>query len=91
MTSDDVLLRRASDADARAAADVWLCSFAASLPSVRCAHNDDEIRDWFSRVLVPQYELGRHHREHGGRRDGAQGHGAEAALPRPRVAPAGPR
>ncbi|MEU9375989.1 GNAT family N-acetyltransferase [Streptomyces sp. NPDC048255] len=35
---------------------MWLRSFAASLPSVRCAHTDYEIRDWFSRVLVPQYQ-----------------------------------
>ncbi|MFI6005037.1 GNAT family N-acetyltransferase [Streptomyces sp. NPDC051366] len=56
MTSDDVVLRRASAANAHAAADVWLRSFAAALPTVRCAHTDHEIRDWFSRVLVPQYE-----------------------------------
>ncbi|MER5932488.1 GNAT family N-acetyltransferase [Streptomyces sp. NPDC002054] len=56
MDHGDVLLRRAGDADALAAADVWLRSFAAALPSVRCAHTSDEIRDWFSRVLVPQYE-----------------------------------
>ncbi|MFG2987213.1 GNAT family N-acetyltransferase [Streptomyces sp. NPDC048258] len=56
MTNDDVVLRRASDTDARAAADVWLRSFAAALPTVRCAHDEAEVRDWFARVLVPQYE-----------------------------------
>lgn len=56
MNSEDVVLRRAGDADALAAADVWLRSFDAALPSVRRAHDDAEVRDWFSRVLVPQYE-----------------------------------
>ncbi|MGW7282914.1 N-acetyltransferase family protein [Streptomyces sp. NPDC054844] len=56
MSSDDVHLRRAHDADARAAADVWLRSYAAALPIVRCAHDDADVRDWFARVLVPQYE-----------------------------------
>ncbi|AWZ07460.1 MULTISPECIES: GNAT family N-acetyltransferase [unclassified Streptomyces] len=56
MTSDDVLLRRADDRDARPAADVWLRSFAAALPAVRCAHDEADVRDWFARVLVPQYE-----------------------------------
>ncbi|KUN92505.1 GNAT family N-acetyltransferase [Streptomyces caeruleatus] len=56
MSSDDVLLRRARAADAHAAADVWLRSYAAALPTVRCAHDDADVRDWFARVLVPQYE-----------------------------------
>ncbi|MFJ3707334.1 GNAT family N-acetyltransferase [Streptomyces sp. NBC_01387] len=56
MNGGDILLRRAGDADALGAADVWLRSFAAALPTVRCAHDDTEVRDWFSRVLVPQYE-----------------------------------
>ncbi|MFJ5811844.1 GNAT family N-acetyltransferase [Streptomyces sp. NPDC093093] len=56
MNSDDVLLRRARAADARAAADVWLRSYAAALPTVRCAHDEPDVRDWFARVLVPQYE-----------------------------------
>ncbi|GAA1923711.1 GNAT family N-acetyltransferase [Streptantibioticus ferralitis] len=56
MNSDDVVLRRADDADALPAADVWLRSFTAALPSVRCAHDDAEVRNWFSHVLVPQYE-----------------------------------
>ncbi|WP_435245129.1 GNAT family N-acetyltransferase [Streptomyces tendae] len=53
---NDIVLRRAEDADARPAAEVWLRSFAAALPSVRCAHSPADVRDWFARVLVPQYE-----------------------------------
>lgn len=56
MNSDAVVLRRAGSADALPAADVWLRSFTAALPSVRRAHDDAEVRAWFSRVLVPQYE-----------------------------------
>ncbi|WP_367139003.1 MULTISPECIES: GNAT family N-acetyltransferase [Streptomyces] len=56
MNTDDVVLRRAGDADAIPAADVWLRSFTAALPSVRCAHTEAEVRAWFSHVLVPQYE-----------------------------------
>ncbi|MFD5745958.1 GNAT family N-acetyltransferase [Streptomyces sp. NPDC127033] len=56
MNSDHVVLRRAGDADALPAADVWLRSFTAALPSVRRAHNDAEVRAWFSHVLVPRYE-----------------------------------
>ncbi|MGQ4381955.1 GNAT family N-acetyltransferase [Streptomyces sp. SAS_270] len=56
MNSDDLTIRRARDSDARAAADVWLRSFGAALPSVRRAHTDDEVRDWFSYVVVPRYE-----------------------------------
>ncbi|MFE4639315.1 GNAT family N-acetyltransferase [Streptomyces sp. NPDC056773] len=37
-------------------ADAWLRSFRAALPTVRLAHGDDEVRDWFSFVVVPQYE-----------------------------------
>ncbi|KMO95619.1 GNAT family N-acetyltransferase [Streptomyces roseus] len=56
MPSSDVVLRRATGADARAAADVWLRSFTAALPTVRCAHEEADVRDWFARVLVPRYE-----------------------------------
>ncbi|MFF0170225.1 GNAT family N-acetyltransferase [Streptomyces prasinus] len=56
MNSDAVVLHRAGPADALPAAEVWLRSFTAALPSVRRAHDDAEVRDWFSRVLVPQYE-----------------------------------
>lgn len=56
MNGDDVVLRRAGSADALGAADVWLRSFEAALPSVRRAHDDDEVRAWFSHVVVPRYE-----------------------------------
>lgn len=54
--NSEITLRRATDADARPAADVWLRSFTAALPSVRCAHDEDDVRTWFTRVLVPKYE-----------------------------------
>ncbi|MFK0016311.1 GNAT family N-acetyltransferase [Streptomyces sp. NPDC091027] len=56
MPHTDPVLRRADDSDARPAADVWLRSFAAALPTVRCAHNEADVRGWFARVLVPRYE-----------------------------------
>lgn len=56
MPSNDVFLRRASDSAARAAAGVWLRSFAAALPTVRCAHDEAEVHDRFARVLVARYE-----------------------------------
>lgn len=56
MTHDDLLFRRAADADAAEAAEVWLRSFAAALPTVRRAHTDQEVRDWFGHVVVPQRE-----------------------------------
>ncbi|MFJ8210417.1 GNAT family N-acetyltransferase [Streptomyces sp. NPDC096033] len=56
MDRGEVLLRRAGDADALAAANVWLRPFASALPTVRCAPTGDEIRHWFSTVLVPRYE-----------------------------------
>ena len=49
-------MRRAVPADAGAAADVWLASFRAALPTVRLTHTDDEVRDWIARVVVGQYE-----------------------------------
>lgn len=56
MNSDELVLRRADDSDAVRAAELWLRSFAAALPTVRRAHDDDEVRNWFSSVVVPQYE-----------------------------------
>ncbi|MFZ3498693.1 N-acetyltransferase family protein [Streptomyces sp. 5.8] len=37
-------------------ADTWLRSFKTALPTVRLAHGDEEVRDWFSSVVVPRYE-----------------------------------
>ncbi|MET9262835.1 GNAT family N-acetyltransferase [Amycolatopsis sp. NPDC004079] len=49
-------LRRATAADARDIADVWLRSFTAALPTVRRAHDDDAVRWWFANIVVPQQE-----------------------------------
>ena len=51
-----LVLRRATEDDAGAAADVWLRSFATALPSVRLAHTEQEVRDWVRHVLVPRHE-----------------------------------
>lgn len=51
-----VTIRRASPPDAGAMAEVWIRSYAAALPTVRRAHTDDEVRDWFAAVVVPRYE-----------------------------------
>ncbi|WP_234967623.1 GNAT family N-acetyltransferase [Streptomyces collinus] len=51
-----VVLRRAVPADARAAADVWLRSFAAALPTVVRPRTDDDVRDYFREVVVPLRE-----------------------------------
>ncbi|MGW2487863.1 GNAT family N-acetyltransferase [Streptomyces sp. NPDC001606] len=52
----EVVLRRAVAADAPAAADVWLRSFAAALPTVVRPRTDDEVREHFRRVVVPLRE-----------------------------------
>ncbi|WP_445524249.1 GNAT family N-acetyltransferase [Streptomyces cyslabdanicus] len=51
-----VVLRRAGEADAGAAADVWLRSFAAALPGVVRPHSDDAVRTWFRELVVPRLE-----------------------------------
>ncbi|MCY0931746.1 GNAT family N-acetyltransferase [Streptomyces sp. H27-H1] len=56
MNSADLVFRRADASDAAAIADVWLRSFTAALPTVRRAHGDDEVRGWFSHVVVVRYE-----------------------------------
>ncbi|MCX5406205.1 GNAT family N-acetyltransferase [Streptomyces sp. NBC_00335] len=56
MNSADLVLRRAVHSDAAALADTWLRSFRTALPTVRLAHSDQEVRDWFSSVVVPRYE-----------------------------------
>lgn len=56
MNGDVPVLRRATAADALPAAGVWLRSFAAALPTVRCAHGAADVRAWFAQVLIPQYE-----------------------------------
>ena len=56
LEGEQVALRRATAADARAAADVWLRSFAAALPAVVRPRTDEEVRDWFRHVVVPRRE-----------------------------------
>jgi len=56
VNSDGIVLRRAEEADASEIAEVWLRSFAAALPSVRRAHDDQAVRDFFRYVVVPEYE-----------------------------------
>lgn len=48
-----VRLRRATASDAAQAADVWLRSFTAALPTVVRPRSDDEVRDYFRDVVVP--------------------------------------
>lgn len=49
-------LRRAAAPDAASAADVWLRSFAAALPTVVRPRSDDEVRAYFRQVVVPLRE-----------------------------------
>lgn len=49
-----VELRPAAGPDGAAVADVYLRSYDAALPSVRRAHSDDEVRDFFTYVVVPR-------------------------------------
>jgi GNAT superfamily N-acetyltransferase len=51
-----VTIRRATATDAAAAADVWLRSFAAALPTVVRPRSDDEVRGYFRDVVVPLRE-----------------------------------
>ncbi|MFJ9116413.1 GNAT family N-acetyltransferase [Streptomyces sp. NPDC102394] len=50
------VLRRATAPDALAAADVWLDSFAAALPTVVSPRSADEVRAYFRDVVVPSRE-----------------------------------
>src|SRR5947209_6993623 len=49
---EQLVVRRASAADARAIAELWLRSFDAALPTVTRAHSDDEVRQWIRDVVV---------------------------------------
>ncbi|MBM7173563.1 GNAT family N-acetyltransferase [Streptomyces sp. G44] len=53
MTSSPVALRPAAEPDGAAVADVYLRSCAAALPTVRRAHSDAEVREFFRYVVVP--------------------------------------
>jgi len=50
------LRRAASGPDAVAAADVWLSSFAAALPTVVSPRSADDVRTYFRDVVVPLRE-----------------------------------
>ncbi|MER5444248.1 GNAT family N-acetyltransferase [Streptomyces sp. NPDC002766] len=50
------VLRRATAPDAGAAADVWLESFAAALPTVVSPRSAGEVRAYFRDVVVPSRE-----------------------------------
>ncbi|MET7736488.1 GNAT family N-acetyltransferase [Streptomyces sp. NPDC005402] len=51
-----VVIRRATAPDASAAADVYLRSFTAALPTVVRPRSDDEVRAYIRDVVVPQRE-----------------------------------
>jgi len=51
-----VTIRRAAGSDARPAADIWLRSFAAALPTVVSPRSADDVRDYFRNVVVPLRE-----------------------------------
>ena len=54
---DDVTYRRARQNEGSAVADVWLRSRAASHPDIPApVHDADEVRRWFSDVVVPNFE-----------------------------------
>jgi GNAT superfamily N-acetyltransferase len=53
-----ISLRRATDADARAAADLWLRARKAATGAIpESVHGDDEVRGWFAGHVVSDTEL----------------------------------
>ena len=53
---DVIELRRATDVDAPAVADVFLASFKSTYPSFRVVHSDDDVRGWIAASVIPQTE-----------------------------------
>lgn len=51
-----LVIRRATDADAPAMAGIWSRSFAVALPGVQRAHTDQQVLAWFRQVVVPAQE-----------------------------------
>lgn len=47
-------IRPAKPDESEAVATIYITSFKTALPSVKLAHSDDEIREWFKNVLVPK-------------------------------------
>ncbi|SFJ57569.1 Acetyltransferase (GNAT) domain-containing protein [Streptosporangium canum] len=56
MNINEVVIRRAEGSDASAVAEVRLRSYMAALPTVRRAHTDEKVREWFLQVVVPSRE-----------------------------------
>ena len=56
MTATPSRIRRATDADAPAIAEVWLRSFAGAYPFPH-AHTDDDVRRWIRDEIVPHKEV----------------------------------
>ncbi len=54
-SDDPVAIRRATDADAAAVADVYLASFGATY-AFPPAHTDDEVRRWIRTTVIPGSE-----------------------------------
>lgn len=52
-----ILLRPATPADAGAIAEVYLAARAAALPTVRWAHDAEDVRGWIAGHLVPSGTL----------------------------------
>jgi GNAT superfamily N-acetyltransferase len=57
VTYPEIVIRRAVDRDAYPAADVWLRSYTAALPTVHRPHTDQEVRAYFRDVVVPSLEM----------------------------------
>lgn len=57
MTQPEIVIRRAVGRDAYPAADVWLRSYSAALPTVHRPHTDQEVRAYFRDVVVPSFEM----------------------------------
>ncbi len=49
-------IRRATDLDAGAIAELLLGSFRAALPAIRLVHSDDQVRTWIRDVIVAVHE-----------------------------------
>jgi enamine deaminase RidA (YjgF/YER057c/UK114 family)/GNAT superfamily N-acetyltransferase len=75
----DVTLRRAVASDAYDAAEVWLRSFDAALPTVVRPRSDEEVRDYFRDVVVPLRETWVAE-VHAGDGDGGMGAGGVAGV-----------
>jgi GNAT superfamily N-acetyltransferase len=53
-----VTFRRATEADAHAAADLWLRARSAAVGVIPpTVHDDDDVREWFASHVVPDTEL----------------------------------